>query len=152
VVFAWRIVKSRFASTAFDGEGARLYGGRWTSIGRRAVYTSSSIALATLEIVAHVGSTLTLAAYSFFEIGIPEPIIKSIDVGALPPTWREYPAPSELAGIGDTWLEQEEFAVLKVPSAIVGVDFNYLLNPLHRDFGLIAIGQEQPYRLDPRLI
>jgi RES domain-containing protein len=56
----------------------------------------------------------------------------------------EYPAPSELTNIGDPWLDQEEFAVLKVPSAIVEVEFNYLLNPLHRDFQLITIGPELP--------
>ena len=38
----WRIVKSRYASTAFDGEGARLYGGRWNSSGTRMVYSLES--------------------------------------------------------------------------------------------------------------
>ncbi|MFN2400092.1 MAG: RES family NAD+ phosphorylase, partial [Gemmatimonadaceae bacterium] len=132
MVASWRIVKSRFAATAFDGEGARRNGGRWTSVGRRAVYTSSTIALATLEMVAHLDSTGPLGAYSLFEAGIPESTIKSIDSGALPANWMEYPAPSELTKTGDTWLEEKEFAVLKVPSAVVGLEFNYLLNPLHR--------------------
>lgn len=144
MVTAWRIVKSRFAAPAFDGEGARRNGGRWTSVGRRVVYTSSTIALATLEVVAHLDSTRSLPAYSFFEIGIPEQIIQFIDSRALPPNWMEYPAPSELTNIGDPWLDQEEFAVLKVRSAIVEVEFNYLLNPLHRDFQLITIGPELP--------
>ena len=152
MVTAWRIVKHRFAATAFDGEGARRYGGRWTSIGRRVVYTSSSIALATLEVVVHLDSTGPLAAYSLFELQIPEPLITTIDLRMLPPDWMEYPAPVKLTTIGDAWLDAEPSPALQVPSAVVGAEFNYLLNPLQRDFLPIAIGPEQPYRFDPRLV
>jgi len=152
VITAWRIVKKKFAASAFDGEGARRNGGRWTSLGRRAVYTSSTVALATLEIVAHLDSTMPLFAYSLFQVQIPEHLITSVDLSALPAKWMDYPAPPELNVIGDTWLDKEECPVLKVPSAVVGVEFNYLLNPLHRDFAGITIGPEESYRLDPRLV
>ncbi len=151
MVHAWRIVKRRLAASAFDGEGARLHGGRWTSAGRRVVYTSSTIALATLELVAHLDSTSPLHAYSLFELKIPAELVGSSDLAGLPADWMDYPGPPALAAIGDAWLDAGTFAVLRVPSALVGVEYNYLLNPVHPDFPSIRIGPEQSYRLDPRL-
>lgn len=148
---AWRIVKTRHAASAFDGEGARVYGGRWTSVGRPAVYTSSTVALATLELLVHLDSTKPLSAYSLFEIGIPEALVTAPDVAALPDTWRDFPSPPELRAIGDAWLDDRKAAVLRVPSAVTAVEFNYLLNPEHADFHLITIGSRQPYEIDARL-
>ena len=51
---AWRLVKARHAAGAFDGEGARLHGGRWNSRGARVVYVSSSRSLAALELLVHL--------------------------------------------------------------------------------------------------
>ena len=148
----WRIVKAKHAATAFDGEGARLSGGRWTSAGRRAVYTSSTIALATLEMLAHLDSTTPLTAYRVIEVTIPESLVSAVDVAALPAKWRDYPAPAELRAIGDSWLDAQRAAVLKVPSALVAVEYNYLLNPEHKDFPRITRGKPVPFPVDPRLL
>jgi len=152
VVTAWRIVKQRHAATAFDGEGARRAGGRWTSIGRRAVCTSGTIALATLEMLAHLGSDAPLPAYRLFAVQIPEQLIHRLNPADLPCHWMEYPAPPELLALGDAWLDSGIFPVLAVPSAVVGAELNYVLNPLHRDFPLITIGPELPSRVDSRLL
>ena len=151
---AWRIVKAKHAARAFDGEGARLYGGRWTSVGRSAVYTSSTVALATLELLVHLDSDAPLAAYVLFSVTIPENVVSILDPVTLPRDWRASPAPAALQALGDRWLEEGRSAVLRVPSAVVGavgVEFNYLLNPAHGDFRLISIGPEQPYDVDERL-
>jgi len=150
---AWRIVKAKHAARAFDGEGARLHGGRWTSVGRSAVYTSSTVALATLELLVHLDSAAPLAAYVLFAVAIPEETVSVIDQVTLPKYWRASPAPAALRALGDRWLEEGRSAVLQVPSAVVGavgVEFNYLLNPAHADFPLITIGRKQPYDLDDR--
>ncbi len=128
-----------------------MYGGRWTSVGRPAVYTSSTVALATLELLVHLDSSKPLSAYSLFEIGIPEALVVGIDVAALPDTWRDFPAPPELRAIGDAWLDGREAAVLQVLSAVTAVELNYLLNPEHLDFRRITIGPRQPHEIDPRL-
>ena len=47
----WRITTARFAATAFSGEGARRYGGRWNPPGCEVVYTAQSPALALLELM-----------------------------------------------------------------------------------------------------
>ena len=148
----WRIVKTKYASSAFDGLGAKRNGGRWTSSGRRAVYTSSTAALATLEVLAHIDSTALLLSYSLIQATVPEQLVTSVALATLPEDWKNFPAPPRLQAIGDAWLRDRTSAVLRVPSALVPVDFNYLLNPEHPDFPLITPGQPVPFPLDPRLL
>ncbi len=149
---AWRIVKARYARSAFDGEGAKRSGGRWTSAGRRAIYTSSTVALATLEMIAHLDSTALLPAYVLIEVTFPASLATSIDVAALPANWWKYPSPLELRVLGDAWLDAKTSAVLKVPSALVAVEDNYLINPEHPDFTLITTGPPLSFPVDPRLL
>jgi len=151
VLTVWRIVKAKHARSAFDGEGARRSGGRWTSAGRRVVYTSSTIALATLEVLVHLDSTVPLPAYRLIEATVPDSLITTVDMNSLPSNWRQYPAPLELRTIGDDWLDKRDSAVLKVPSALVAVEYNYLINPEHPDFPRITTGTPISFPVDPRL-
>lgn len=63
MIRSWRLVQADYAAHAFDGEGARLYGGRWNSPGQCAVYTAGSLALAALEVLVHLKSRVTLSRY-----------------------------------------------------------------------------------------
>lgn len=148
----WRIVKSRFARGAFSGEGARLYGGRWNSPGRRLVYTSQSAALAVLEILVHLDDSSLLTAYSLIEAQIPAECIQTLVREDLPANWQENPAPPVVRQIGDKWIEEQNFAVLAVPSVIIPQESNYLINPAHADFARIVIGNVQPFDFDVRLM
>src|SRR3712207_6815569 len=115
----WRIVKSRYASTAFDGEGARLYGGRWNSPGERMVYTPSTISLAVLEVLVHLQEASLLSSYSLISASFNDVFVEHVDRSTLPDGWRTYPAPSELQRIGDEWVRSRSSAVLEVPNVIV---------------------------------
>ena len=148
----WRIVKSRYASTAFDGEGARLYGGRWNSPGTRIVYTSSTISLAVLEVLVHLQEASILSSYSLISAGFDDALVERLDRSMLPDGWRSYPAPSELQRIGDEWVRRQRSAVLEVPSVIVERESNYLLNPTHPDFSSVVIGEPEPFTFDERLL
>ena len=141
----WRIVKSRHASTAFDGEGARLYGGRWNSPGTRMVYTSSTISLAVLEVLVHLQEASLLSSYSLIFAGFDDALVERLDRSRLPDGWRSYPAPSELQRIGDEWVQSQRSVVLEVPSVIVVRESNYLLNPAHPDFSSVVIGEPEPF-------
>jgi RES domain-containing protein len=155
VPIAWRVVKKKNKSTAFDGEGARLYGGRWTSVGRRAVYTSSSVALATLEILVHMGlvnKPVVVNSYVIYRVDVPESLVLEIDPDALPTNWAAPIAPAQLSVIGDAWLDAREKPVLRVPSAVVLSESNFILNPEHPHFSRLRIGPEQPYAFDSRLL
>jgi RES domain-containing protein len=148
----WRIVKSRYAAAAFDGEGARLYGGRWNSPGTPMVYTSSTISLAVLEVLVHLQEASLLSSYSLIAARFDDAFVESLDRSMLPDGWRSYPAPSELQRIGDEWVQSQRSAVLEVPSVIVERESNYLLNASHPDFSSVAIGEPEPFTFDERLL
>lgn len=148
----WRIVKTKYAAQAFDGEGARLYGGRWNSPGVRMVYTSENLALAALEILTHLGKSGLLASYSRCAVHFDESLITPLDRSLLPADWRTYPAPPELQLLGDTWVADSTSVVLEVPSVLIETESNYLINPLHPDFSTLVIDRPEPFDFDSRLI
>lgn len=131
---AYRLVKRRFAAAAFDGEGARRYGGRWNSKGRRCVYAAGSESLAMLEILVHLGRAAVLDHYTLYRAHIPTDAILHLAGDDLPDNWRDYPAPPETAIIGDGWLDARTSLALAVPSVVAPREHNYLLNPAHADF------------------
>ena len=146
---AWRIVKERHAATAFDGEGSRLYGGRWNSQGTRVVYTSGSQALAVLESLVHLNPPV-----AFRYVAIPIEFDDGLVTlpTALPANWTEAPPPPSAQEIGDLWVREGRSAVLEIPSVIIPTEPNYLLNPAHPDFQRLRIGRPIPFAFDPRLI
>jgi RES domain-containing protein len=145
---AYRIVKRKFASSAFSGEGARLYGGWWNSSGVPLIYTSSTIALAVLEWRAHL-TQWPVPPVMIIEIHFSPALV--LTPAKLPHNWKQLPAPKANAAVGDNWFKVAKSAILKVPSAIVPEEFNYLLNPLHPHFGRILRGKPRLLRVDPRL-
>lgn len=148
---AWRIVKSRHADTAFSGDGSGKYGGRWNPPGRRVVYASSSQSLAALETLVHLNPAIPLD-YVIFPIRFPAALAARVLLPDLPPDWREEPPPHACQAIGDHWIATARHAILRVPSALIPDETNFLLNPAHPDFPKIEIGPPQSFRFDPRLI
>jgi RES domain-containing protein len=147
----WRIVKTARLATAFDGEGARLHGGRWNSPGTALVYTAQSQALAALELLVHLQSSQLLVSYSSLSARFGDSAIEVLDPARLPRGWRQFPAPVALQQIGDRWAAERRSPVLQVPSALVPDELNFLLNPAHPDFGRIRLGAPIPFEFDPRL-
>jgi RES domain-containing protein len=152
VLAAWRIIKSRHASTAFRGEGARLFGGRWNSPGIAVVYASESRALAMLEVLAGLGEATHLGAYVLIGAHFDQALLATIDPEELPDNWRAYPPPAAVQAIGDRWVRESTSAILAVPSVLVPAERNYLLNPAHAAFSEVAIGPPQTIPFDLRLM
>lgn len=148
---AWRIVKRKHAKTAFNGEGARLFGGRWNNPGVPMVYTAESRSLAVLEVLVHLDSPDLLTKYVVLEVTIAEPLIRRVDWQDLPKNWRADPAPSRLRAMGDAWVRQASSAALQVPSAVVPAESLFLLNPRHPEFAKLEIGKPIHFPFDPRL-
>jgi RES domain-containing protein len=148
---AWRIVLRRFVKSAFTGEGARLFGGRWNSSGRLVVYTAQSQALAALEILVHLDSEKLLRHYLAIPVTIPPQLIERLSPSSLPRNWRVYPAPRSTRAIGDAWLARASSPVLQVPSVVIPAESNFLLNPTHPHFLKLRFGKPVPFLFDPRL-
>ncbi|BBE09506.1 Uncharacterized conserved protein [Mycoavidus cysteinexigens] len=146
----WRIVVEQHAPTAFSGEGARLYGGRWNPKGISVIYTAQSQSLAALEMLAQ--DMPLRARYLMIPAKVPKQLIAALDLPQLPSNWREPAARSTLQMIGATWVNTGQSAVLAVPSVIIPTELNYILNPKHPDFPKIELGQPTPFTLDMRLL
>lgn len=147
----WRLVKSRYASTAFDEEGARLYGSRWNSPGHSAAYAADSPALAVLEVLVHLGESSLLSTYSLIAASIPDDSIEDVDPSLLFPGWNRWPPPPRTQSIGNEWLLSRRSLALRVPSVLVPDSANLIVNPNHTDFDSFHIESVQPYRFDSRL-
>jgi RES domain-containing protein len=149
-ISAWRITKQKHAKSAFSGEGARIYGGRWNSPGTAMIYTAQSQALAVLEMLIHLDSPELLKRYSLFEVEMDLLYVAELDLSNLPRNWRANPTPAGVRALGDDWVASRRSVALRVPSALVP-ESTFLLNPQHPDFSKLCIGKAVPFQFDPRL-
>jgi RES domain-containing protein len=148
----WRLCREKHAAAAFDGEGARLYPGRWNHRGTRVVYTAGSLSLAVLEMLVHFDHEDAPADYVSIALEVPDDLtIETIDPSVLPPHWRDTPPDEVLQTIGSNWVAQAGSAVLRVPSAIVDGEMNHLINPVHADFRRCRARRPAPFVFDSRL-
>jgi len=147
----YRLVKTPYAGNAFDGFGARTYGGRWNSVGTSCVYLGSSRALCVLESLVHLTVADLSHNYSMLSLQIPETLIAELDKASLPDEWQDDPAPASTKEIGDGWLsDTDNGLVLKVPSTITG-EWNALFNPRHpAASAALNTVQREPFYFDPR--
>jgi RES domain-containing protein len=150
-ITAWRIFKQKHRATAYTGEGARLFGGRWNSRGVPVVYTSQSAALAMLEMLVHLHAQELLEAYLLAPVTFPDTGVETVARRGLPAGWRKDPPPAAVQAFGDRWVAQGAFAVLRVPSVVIDTESNYLINPAHPDFGAVVFGKPKRIKIDPRL-
>lgn len=149
---AFRICKTRYAATAFDGEGAFRFGGRWNSRGIRMIYTAGSLALAALEMLVHLDDDSMLLEYSYIPTQIPTKLVINVaDFQSLPKNWSDSPAALQTQQIGDKWIKEKASAVLEVPTSVIPLERNYLLNPAHKDFENIILGSAESFMFDKRL-
>ena len=152
MITVYRLIKQKWATHAFDGEGAKLYGGRWNSKGRSCIYTAGAESLAILEVLVHITKQDVLTHYQLFELTLPETSILKINSNDIPDSWRDNPAPPQTADIGDQWLDQQASLALAVPSTIVPREWNYLLNPNHPEFNqLVKQARQLNFSFDQRL-
>ena len=150
-MIVFRLAKEKY-SHDLSGNGAFKTGGRWNSKATAMVYTSDSRALCTAEIAVHTPLGLLPSDYEIISIEIPDSIkIKTLAKNKLPYDWNSIPHPESTQEIGDEFIKQNKSVVLKVPSAVVQGDFNYLLNPKHSDFRKIKIRKVETFSFDYRL-
>lgn len=132
-----------------SGEGSRIYGGRWNPRGLAALYTGEYISLCILEILVRAGKTTSPDTYTLVSIEIPENGILRIQNNKLKKGWQYDLAYSQ--GIGEDFLKENKALCLKVPSAIVLQENNYIVNPNHVEFKKVKIIATELLELDKRL-
>lgn len=147
----FRLCKAKYNGD-LSGKGAELFGGRWNNKGVALLYTSDSVSLCNLEVLVHSEKGEMPRNYVLHTLEIPEEIqVLGLPTESLPADWRTFPHSEAARRIGDQFVKEGKYAVLKVPSAVVPNDFNYLLNPAHPDFSKIKITETVAYEFDARL-
>jgi RES domain-containing protein len=150
-ITAWRIVLPRHAADAFSGEGARRYPGRWNQRGTPMVYAAGSLSLAAMEMLVHLGRADVLQQYFCMPVLFDKRLCRDLPLAGLPSGWRDHPVPRSTRQIGTDWCRSRRSLVLRVPSATVLGEMNYIINPQHPDAGRLDIGRPEPFSYDPRL-
>jgi RES domain-containing protein len=148
-VIVYRLNKKKHRATAFSGEGARISGYRWNSAGVSIIYTASSLSLAMLEILVQGLEPEQFKQYEGISAFVPD---DSLEVAKVPKDWRSYPHPVSTKRFGDDWVRSGRSLVLRVPSAVNPLEFNYLINPEHPDFSKIELHKPFALEYDPRLL
>ena len=133
-----------------SGKGAKIYGGRWNPVGISVVYVSEFISLSILEILVRVDKYNSPDTYTLLNIQIPENSISNLDFKNLRAGWQNHVEYTR--AIGEEFLKANQTLVLKVPSAIVPQEHNFLINPLHKDFKKVKVMQLELLELDKRLL
>ncbi|MEX2536988.1 MAG: RES family NAD+ phosphorylase [Trueperaceae bacterium] len=149
---AYRLTKSKHADTAFSGEGARLYGGRWSPPGISVVYLADSLPLAVLETLVHLERPQVLDSYVYFEVSFESDLVLALDAADLPEDWRSNPEPVSAAVVGAAWARDQASLLLQVPSAVIPQNHNYLLNPAHPDREKLTLKGPMLFDFDSRLV
>jgi RES domain-containing protein len=146
----WRLTKPEHAP-GLDGEGARLWGGRWNSPRVAMVYTASSLALAALEMLVHLplgmrrtGGFPRLIAVC---LDVPDTLIAPIDMASLP---ADY-AVADCRAAGDAWITGGASLGMAVPSRVIIQEMNVILNPVHADMSKVKIIVQEDFHFDDRL-
>lgn len=147
----FRLCKERYSNSVLSGDGGLHADGRWHTQGRPIVYCASSESLAVLELRVHIGAFLPRDGFIMHEIDCRDALIETIAPHDLPIGWNTVPHSKISQAVGDTWLEQQRSAALRIPSVQSNTEFNLLLNPKHENAKSLTILTARGYEFDPRL-
>jgi len=150
-MIVYRLAKSKY-SNGLSGKGAEKTGGRWNSKGVEMVYTSESRALCTAEIAVHIPLGIMPKDFKLISVEIPDSIkIFELSVNDLPKDWNSIPHSGKTQELGDKFIRENKHTVMKVPSAVVQGDFNYLINSNHEDAKNVKIIKLESFVFDQRM-
>lgn len=149
-MIVFRLSKARYARD-LSGKGAEIAGGRWNSKGIPVIYTSASRALCTTEIAVHTPLGNIPEDYHIISIRIPDASVFELPSAKLPKDWKVFPHSLTTQKLGDQFVRDNKHLVLRVPSAVVQGDFNYVINVRHPEFSKVKITETQPFSFDERL-
>jgi RES domain-containing protein len=149
-MIVYRLSSGKY-KTDLSGKGAEISGGRWNSKGVATLYTAQSRALAFSELAMHLPFGIMPKDYHLVSIQIPETIIIfELSIGDMPSDWRSNPHSDSTQKIGDQFITEAESLVLRVPSAVVPGDYNFLINPRHAQSAGIKVLDIEPFEFESR--
>ncbi|PWT74933.1 MAG: RES superfamily protein [Bacteroidetes bacterium] len=147
----FRLSREKFA-VPLSGIGSALKGARWNSVGTELVYTAINRSLAMAEVAVHFTAATVPDDYVILTIHIPDDIsIQNLPDTELPADWNAFPHSASTQSIGDKFVAENKYCILRVPSAVTKGDSNLLINPRHLEFGRITIVAKEKFPFDKRM-
>jgi RES domain-containing protein len=150
-MLVYRVANVKYKDLTLSGIGAEKVGGRWNEVGTQAVYCSENISLALLEYYVHTENIAYLPKEILIaKIQFPDEFIIE-ELKELPDSWNQYPYTSKTTEIFTKLAKDRNFFALRVPSTIVGLESNIILNPLYKEFGKVEVVEFIKLPIDERL-
>jgi RES domain-containing protein len=146
-MIAYRICNPLYKAD-ISGMGAKLYGGRWNSVGKSLLYLASSISLAWLEVLVHLQPQDKSTDFALMHVDVPD-AAPQLRLGQLKARWQEDVGYTQF--IGDEFVRSKQNLLLQVPSAVVPEETNCLVNTQHPDFKKVKIISTKIFTFDERL-
>ncbi len=147
----FRLARKKY-KIELSGKGAARSGNRWNSKGTEIIYCAESRSLSMAEVAVHLTLATLPSDYVMLEIDIPDDVSESaLKIKSLPIGWEKFPHIIDTQNIGDDFVLSAKTCVLKVSSAVVPGDYNFLINPSHPDFKKIRIVTIKDFPFDERL-
>ena len=148
----FRIVDYRYKSD-LSGKGAGLYGGRWNRKDEYVLYTTSSVSLACLELLVNVDLSYRTPNYVLLTIEVPDEFhYKALNMDELPTNWRSRDQYTITRELGSNWYNELQEGMLKVPSAVIPQEHNFVINVFHPIAKELKITSTEPFIFDKRLL
>ena len=149
-MLVYRLLQAAYRHESLSGQGAALYGGRWNSKGLSLLYTTESPALSLLEVLVHLNPKY-IPEYYLVTIEVPDSI-RPFHEQDLPPDWRATGSgPLSSQSFLLDWLQRPDRLVVQVPSTVVPIMANYLINPRHELFSSCQVVRSEVFEIDGRL-
>lgn len=145
----YRLTPKKYAAD-LSGMGAKLYEGRWNRVGVSLLYTSENLSLSVLENIVHINNSTFLPTFQAITIEIPDSF-EEYSTQDFPENWLNQDAFESLRKLTDNFIEKGKYLAMKVPSAIIDVEYNFLINPQHSLFKEVKITNQQEFSFDQRL-
>lgn len=145
-------ISKRVHSFALTASGSS---NRWNLKGQQVIYCGSSRSLSTLELIVHKGAVAPSESYRVMVISLADDdyLYTQVQIKDLPSNWRTFDAYSALQKIGSDWITSRETLVLKVPSAVIPYEYNYVINTEHPEFKTnVHLVRAEQYFWDSRLL
>ncbi len=147
----YRMVRQKYAND-LSGTGSALYGGRWNPKGTYVLYVSVTASLAMLEWLVNATEADSEELFCIIKLELPDAPVIKYDVEALPKNWRDYPPPSYLQSLGLKFVTDNAYFAMEVPSVILPMENNIILNTRHPAFSNVKIISQELLQLDQCII
>jgi RES domain-containing protein len=145
----YRISSSKYIED-LSGAGAKQYGGRWNNKRTAVVYLAETRAMAVMEVLVHLSPEQVDRPFVLATFDVPDDKIYDISIFDLPEDWRDPQTGDELKKIGDKFVRDGIYLLMKVPSIILEEEFNFIINPNHPDSKKIKLVNRRDFVFDKR--